>query len=246
MEGIGGDGKPGKPARAVESAPPTALTPPPGGGAPVPGSESTLAPGTLLARRYSIVRFLARGGMGEVYEARDTELGVAVALKTIRPLLAHGPSVLERFKREIVLARGLSHPNLCRTFEFGREERSSPPIVFLTMELLAGETLSARIRREGRLAAPVALALLRQMASALDHAHAAGVVHRDLKSANVFLVPGPSGERAVITDFGLAREIAPADSHGITHDGALLGTPAYMAPEQVRGETAGPAALHHA
>jgi eukaryotic-like serine/threonine-protein kinase len=221
------------------------------------------APGQIVAGRYRISSFLARGGMGAVYAAEDLELGERVALKTVLPHGANDELAMERFKREIQLARKVTHPNACRIFELGAHEIPGVPgrILFLTMELLEGETLSKHLRRHGRMSEAEALPLLRQMAAALDAAHEAGVVHLDFKSANVMLVPAggrrqaaggsrphaggapadaqaPSASalRAVVTDFGLARSLfEETDPHTGGH---LAGTPAYMAPEQVEGKEA--------
>ena len=190
-----------------------------------------LAPGTVLAERYRIVRLVARGGMGAVYEAEDAELGIAVALKTIRPDVAWGDAAVERFKREIQLARTVTHPGVCRIFDLGRHGRGDGSVVFLTMELLAGETLADRLRR-GAMTTAEARPIVQEILDALGAAHAAGIVHRDLKPANVILAP----RRAVVTDFGLAREVADA-----AEEPEAAGTPGYMAPEQRAGGAVGPA-----
>jgi tetratricopeptide (TPR) repeat protein len=198
----------------------------------------------MVASRYRIVRFIARGGMGEVFEAEDLELGVRVALKTVRPDADEKAQAAERFKREIQLARQVTHPNVCRIFDLARHAGSSAndpgrDVLFLTMELLSGETLLDRIRRRGAMGTTEALPLVEQAAAALAAAHRVGVVHRDFKSSNVMLVPaGAEGElRAVVTDFGLARA-APgsASDASLTATAKILGTPAYMAPEQVEGK----------
>src|SRR5262249_27213509 len=151
----------------------------------------SLDPGLVLAERFTIVRFIARGGMGEVYEAQDSELSERVALKTIRPDIADDPMALARFKREIQLARKVTHPNVSRIFDIVNHRWPAPAIesggraggddrlTFLTMELLSGETLHERLRRDGRMAPAAALAIIEQMVGALGAAHAAGVVHRD-------------------------------------------------------------------
>lgn len=195
-------------------------------------------PGELVAERYRIRRFIARGGMGEVYEAEDLELGSAVALKTIQPRDADQDLAIERFKREIFLARRVTHPNVCRIYDVGFHRRSDGSrVVFLTMELLHGETLAQRLRRQGRMSTLEALPLAEQMADALGAAHAAGVIHRDFKSENVFLVGGAEGERVVVTDFGVARGLGDVDPFAahVTVIDAAVGTPAYMAPEQLEG-----------
>jgi tetratricopeptide (TPR) repeat protein len=208
-------------------------------------SGPVLSPGQTLAGRFRVCRFIARGGMGEVYEAEDLELGERVALKTIRPEIASDPRALERFKTEVHLARKVTHSSVCRIFDVfhHREETSGPArpeVTFLTMELLRGETLAGRLAREGPMPAGEAFRLVEQMAGALEAAHRVGVIHRDFKCANVMLVPRAGGLpefRAVVTDFGLARRIPVADGSVVseTFSGAVAGTPAYMAPEQIEG-----------
>jgi tetratricopeptide (TPR) repeat protein len=197
--------------------------------------------GALLASRYRIVNFLARGGMGEVYEAEDTALHTAVALKVIASDLAADASMIARLKREILLARKVTHPNVCRLHDLGSHEEGRAPTSFLTMDLLRGETLAAYIARKGTLSAAQALPLAKQMASALDAAHAAGVVHRDFKTRNVMIVDAEAGSpRAVVMDFGIAVAAEDATLPFDTGDGRFVGTPAYMAPEQLRGEAVSP------
>ncbi|OGD20372.1 MAG: hypothetical protein A2W03_04855 [Candidatus Aminicenantes bacterium RBG_16_63_16] len=205
----------------------------------------TFSPGQTLAGRFRVSRFIARGGMGEVYEAEDLELGESVALKTVRAEIAADLRALERFKTEIHLARKVTHPSACRIFDvFHHRDESAgpdgPDVTFLSMELLRGETLANRLARAGRLAPGEALPLVEQMAGALEAAHRAGVIHRDFKSANVMLTPRGTGSpeiRAVVTDFGLARRnpVVDASVASETLTGAVAGTPAYMAPEQIEG-----------
>src|SRR5262245_51544571 len=197
------------------------------------------APGATLAGRYRVVRFIAARGMGEVYEAEDLALGTEVALKTIRPEVAARGRVVERFRREILLARRVTHPNVCRIFDLGQHSvsESGPAVTFLTMELLSGETLRQRLHARGTLSAEEAFPLVTQMAAALGAAHEAGVVHRDFKSSNVMLVPSRAPgapPRVAVTDFGLAWS---GGDHlvSITCPDVLVGTPAYVAPEQVEG-----------
>ena len=194
-------------------------------------------PGEIVSHRYRVVRFLGRGGMGEVYEAEDRELGGLVAIKTIRSAMAADDHTIARFKKEIHLARRVAHRNVCRTFDVARHERGDgrDAIVFLTMEFLPGETLSHRIKNSGPFPAAEALPIVRQMAEALDAAHRAGVIHRDFKSGNVMLVPGNDGLRPVVTDFGLARGMDPEDEEAESH---VAGTPGYMAPELSNGGAA--------
>jgi eukaryotic-like serine/threonine-protein kinase len=202
-----------------------------------------LRAGESLARRFTILRFIAQGGMGAVYEANDVMLRSRVALKVIRGRIATDATAMERFRREVLLARRVGHPNVCRVYElYDATTAAGVPIHFLTMELLEGETLARRIARQGRLTTAEALPLVRQMCEGLAAAHAEGVIHRDFKSSNVMLVSRGEGSdltRVAITDFGIARA-AQAGSMGtrdspLTGDAVLVGTPAYMAPEQVTG-----------
>src|SRR6185436_3148426 len=158
-------------------------------------SLPSFAPETLVAQRYRVVRFIARGGMGEVYEVEDLVLHDRVALKTVRPEVSHDETTIERFKREIQLARRVTHPNVCRIFDVShhRPEGNAAGVIFLTMELLQGETLAERLRRTGPLSPQAALPIVRQISDALHAAHQVGVVHRDLKPGNVVLAEGRGG-----------------------------------------------------
>jgi tetratricopeptide (TPR) repeat protein/tRNA A-37 threonylcarbamoyl transferase component Bud32/TolB-like protein len=211
--------------------------------APPPPGARTFQPDEFVARRYRVIRFIARGGMGEVYEVEDLELKARIALKTLRGELADDEVLLERFRREINLSRKVTHANVCRIFDLGFHASPRGRITFLTMELLDGESLHRRIRRTGRMQSEEALPIVEQMAAGLAAAHAYGVVHRDFKSDNVMLVSAASstGPRVVVTDFGLARS---QDASALTtgSGGRLKGTPAYMAPEQVTGGHIGPPA----
>jgi len=207
-----------------------------------------LRPEELLAGRFSIVRFIARGGMGAVYEAEDLSLRTRVALKIIRSVLLADTSALERFRREVLLARRVAHPNVCHVYEF-YEARTAEGVAvhFLTMELLDGDTLARRLRDRGRMSTPEALPLVLQMCDGLEAAHAEGVVHRDFKSSNVLLVQrratsgDSSSTRAVITDFGIARPLESGAEPALTGAAGMIGTPEYMAPEQVTGGAITPA-----
>lgn len=205
--------------------------------------------GEVVADRFRIVRFIAQGGMGEVYEAEDRMLGERVALKFLSRRTVGDPQIERRFRREVQLARKVTHPNVCRLHDVFRHrtdtEGGETPteVSFVTMEMLAGETLEDRLRREGAFSEQVAFDLAVQMASALTAAHDAGVIHRDFKTSNVMLVPRSGGERAVVTDFGLARPLVDdPEGHRLTGDVRMLGTPDTMAPEQLRGEEVGPQA----
>ena len=217
---------------------------------PVPAAgPQTFQAEQLVADRFRIVRFVAGGGMGQVYEAEDLELHQNLALKTIRPEIAQDERAIARFKREAFLARQVTHPNICRIFDLFVHRPpvvngvAAPPITFVTMQLLNGQTLAERLR-SGRMLAEEALPLIAQMADALDAAHQVGVVHRDFKCNNVMLLPQSGGPRAVVTDFGMAwRAGEDPDKRGTspTLPGEILGTPDYMAPEQLEGGKVTPA-----
>ena len=208
-------------------------------------------PGDLLCNRFRIVRFIARGGMGELFEAEDTTLGERVALKIIRADIARDGRAAQRFRREVQLARKVTHPNICRIFDLfehvdGGAPAGTTPIAFVTMELLHGETLLDRLRRRGAFDATEALPIVRHMCAALAAAHEAGIIHRDFKSSNVIILDreGSQGLRAVVTDFGLAHQLGEArgsDENVLTMTGDLVGTPDYIAPEQVEGAALTPA-----
>jgi eukaryotic-like serine/threonine-protein kinase len=204
--------------------------------------QDTLSEGKLLAGRFRIVRFIASGGMGSVYEAEDQELRERVALKTIRPEILVHTNAIARFRREVHLARQVTHPNVCRIFDLFRHNAEGGRVedtVFVSMELLHGQDLGDRLKNSGPMTPQQALPLIRQMGSALAAAHAVGIVHRDFKPGNVVLVSEPGRYRAVVTDFGLAlRADRIGESRSITTGEGLVGTPAYMAPEQIEGRPA--------
>jgi serine/threonine-protein kinase len=191
--------------------------------------EGTLVADTLFGGRYRIARFLASGGMGEVYEARDELLRESVAVKLLRTDLLRKPGAQERFADEIRMARRVTHVNVCRVFEVGVDGER----VFYTMELHPGETLAARLRRDGALEPDAIRPIAAQILAGIGAAHAANVVHADLKPSNVLLEPKG---RVLVTDFGLAMPCCA--TLGCRCDMPhLVGTPAYMAPEQVTGGT---------
>lgn len=201
-----------------------------------------LRPGEMLGERFRIVRLLGRGGMGEVYEAEDLQLQQTIAIKTIRPELSSDAAVLNRFKRELQLARRVSHPNVCRVYDFAIQERSSTkqPVVFLSMEYLPGCTLAQQVEAGQPMEFAQAKPILMQVLSALQAAHAVGVVHRDIKPTNIMLLPQPEGGFHVsVTDFGLAH--SADQGHSSLSLLGPAGTPAYIAPEQLRNQRATPA-----
>ncbi|HSS96652.1 MAG TPA: serine/threonine-protein kinase [Terriglobales bacterium] len=182
-----------------------------------------LAPGTLLAERYRIVALIGQGGMGEVYQADDLTLEQPVALKFLPPELQGDRAALARFHREVSLSRKISHPNVCRVFDIGYADG----LAFITMEFVGGEDLRALLARIGRLTPDKAIAVAQQLCAGLAAAHDEGVLHHDLKPANIML---DRRGNVRITDFGLA---APVGEAGVAR---AAGTPVYMAPEQIRGQ----------
>lgn len=201
-------------------------------------SVHIFSPGDVVAQRYRVIRFINSGGMGQVYEATDAELAVNVALKTLRPELIAGDSALRRFKQEIQIAREITHPNICRTFDFGRHSSGQfGDVVFLTMEFLRGITLAEYLVERGALSSEETLALVEQMAEGLTSAHKVGIVHRDFKTSNVMLLAsGTTDVRVKIMDFGVAQMLRRTISdQTLTATAAVVGTPSYMAPEQTLG-----------
>jgi eukaryotic-like serine/threonine-protein kinase len=198
-----------------------------------PSNTTNLRPGQRFGARYTIIRTLGSGGMGDVYQAWDESLGIPVALKTIKSDPNAPPAIAreleERFKRELRLARQVSHPNVVRIHDLGELGTAK----YLTMAYVQGEDLASVVRREGRLAVTRALSIAKQIAAGLAAAHEAGVVHRDLKPANVLI---DTEGRALLTDFGIARAADGGTVH--TLPGAVVGTLAHMAPEQARGDVA--------
>jgi serine/threonine-protein kinase len=226
---------PGAPAAAPADKPADAAPTPPGldrtatahGAKPTPVTTS-LEPGQVLAQRYRVQRLLGKGGMGAVYLADDEVLGELVALKVISSAFAvDEQAMIARFRREAAAARKVSSPNVIRIHDLGE---ARPGLLYLSVEYFAGRTLSDVIAQRGLVPIDDARDMLKQITNGLEAAHAAGVVHRDLKPSNVLI-----GERGAvkIIDFGLATT---AVGEGLTATGAILGTPHYMAPEQVRGK----------
>jgi tetratricopeptide (TPR) repeat protein len=208
--------------------------------------------GEVILGRFRIVRLLGRGGMGEVFEAEDLQLG-RIALKTLRPDISGSPQAFKRFLREVDLARKISGPQVCRVHELFPLPATdhSPAAAFLTMEYLEGETLTSKLEQSGPLPRKEALTIALDICEGLRLIHERGIIHRDLKSSNIMLCQRIGVQRAVLMDFGLAivdvrrgegsnestMSVAPAG----TGFGAFAGTPAYMAPEQFEGRTVSPA-----
>lgn len=192
--------------------------------APLGGLQS----GNVLVDRFEIKRLIGAGGMGAVYLADDRSLGEQVALKTIGANISEDPDAADRFRREVGAARKITHKGVIRIHDLGEDQG----LLFISMEYFPGKTLAQLMAQRGQLALPEALRLLDPICDAVDAAHEAGVVHRDLKPANVLV--DDSGEIRVI-DFGLAKA---SYMRTMTVTGMIMGTPEYMAPEQVRGQPA--------
>ncbi|MGC2402056.1 MAG: serine/threonine-protein kinase [Acidobacteriaceae bacterium] len=193
-----------------------------------------LLPNQILTDRFVIVRFIAKGGMGEVYEAADCLLqGATVAVKTILPQIALDPDLQQRFETEVLLARRVNHSNLCPIYDIFHCHQPPPSFLFLTMKLLTGETLAARLRRNASISIREGLSILKQLAAGLAAIHAAGILHGDIKPNNIMLDGAGLEMRLWITDFGLARAFTGETS--LSGKELAAGTPDYMAPEVHRG-----------
>jgi HAMP domain-containing protein/predicted Ser/Thr protein kinase len=187
--------------------------------------------GALFAGRYEIQSTLGKGGMGVVYRAHDRQLDETVALKLLRPdVMKQDPTLLERFKQEIKLARKITHRCVLRTHDFGEAEGTP----YISMEFLEGVTLKDLILGKGALPVGVGLRIAKQMCQGLDAAHRQGVIHRDIKPQNMLILP-ETGELKIM-DFGIARAAAvKPGASGLTSDGTVMGTPDYIPPEQAQG-----------
>ena len=200
----------------------------------MPGFDQTMQPpgvGRVLAGRYRLVGPIARGGMAEVWEGYDEVLDRPVAVKVLQSHLAADGIFLERFRREAVTAARLAHPGIVATFDTGLDQGTA----FIVMELVRGRNLRQWLDSYGRLEPWQAVAVARQVADALSYAHQAGLVHRDVKPANILLVEDEwGGLRVKVTDFGIAKAGMEAGAD-LTRTGMVLGTPKYLSPEQIKG-----------
>jgi hypothetical protein len=204
--------------------------------------EANLPPGARLGK-YEIVRLLGAGGMGSVYEATHTEIGKRVAVKTLAPAVAAIPGARQRFLREAQLTSRLRHPHIVDLTDMGTEGR----VAYLVMELLAGEDLAHRLERTGPFAPRELVDLMLPVCSALITAHEAGIVHRDLKPQNIFLASGHQGVAPKVLDFGISKSSDTDASSSLTSTGSVIGTPHYLAPEQIKdARTASPASDQYA
>src|SRR5207245_1004098 len=190
------------------------------------GAPLRFDPGQAFGDRYTLVEERGAGGMGYVYKAVDGRLGKTVALKLVRSDSGPQEQTIERFRRELSLAQEVTHPNVCRVYDLGEIEGT----LFISMEYVEGQSLEDLIQSVGTLSAKQTIALGRQICAGLEAIHARQIVHRDLKPANVMV---DRNGHAILMDFGLAYH------HGrdrLTGEGAVLGTLAYISPEQARGQ----------
>lgn len=200
----------------------------------IASEQHSFESGDIIEDRFEIIRFIAEGGMGEVYEAFDREIGTVVAIKTVRSEISSVPGMLDRFRQEVKQAMLVSHKNVCRVHNlFIFRDRSPGCLAFFAMEYLDGQTLASYVREHGPFTPAAAMPVIEQIVNGLQALHDVGIVHRDLKSSNILLVSDGKSLKPVITDFGIARMAT------LQSDFSRDGTPAYMAPEQIISGTAG-------
>ena len=199
----------------------------PEAGAPATtGSTPLLQPGSVLIERYEILELLGEGGVGAVYKARDRAVDRPVALKVLHSKLAWRQEVLQRFKHELILARQVTHQNVIRIFDLG----VTHDLKFITMEYVEGQDLATLLSQRGKFTPEESARIIQHVCRALNAAHSAGVIHRDLKPQNIMV---STQGRVLVMDFGIARS---AEVKSLTQTGQMIGTPEYMSPEQARGE----------
>jgi serine/threonine-protein kinase len=195
--------------------------------------------GLIVADRYRVLELIGRGGMGVVYRAEHSRIGKILALKLLTGELTRRTEQVIRFKREALMASRLSHPNTVQVFDFG----DADGLAYLAMEYVRGEDLGALVEKLGPLGPERTAKIVIQICSSLAEAHDKGIVHRDLKPENIMVVKSSAGEDiAKVLDFGLAKLRESSELSEVTLSGAIVGTPYYMAPEQIRGEAVGPGA----
>jgi len=206
-------------------------------------NHPSMSPGTIVGDRYRVEGVIGQGGFGAIYEATDMQQGERVALKVLHANFATGKTDAKRFRREAALVKNLHHENVVRLLDFGETDRGVP---FIAFELLRGVGLDAAIAQWGPMPLERVGKIAREMLRALGAAHLLGIVHRDIKPANVFLCDAQGGAPAVkVLDFGVAKAMTPEGpgqtaQTELTRDGHMVGTPFYMAPEQVRATNVGP------
>ena len=226
--------------RAVASGGGGASDPTPYVSADMPTTDISLGDGSIdpmlgrvIDARYRVLERVGAGGMGVVYKVEHVAMGKIAALKMLHPTLTQEREVVKRFQREAEAVSLLTHPNTVQVFDFGQ----SQGCLYMVMEYLRGEDLSAIVRRDGPLDWKRAAPLLSQVCEALSEAHEKGIVHRDLKPENVLVTRGRDGREIVkVLDFGLAKLRTATDMGGVTSRGSVIGTPYYMSPEQIRAE----------
>jgi serine/threonine protein kinase len=190
--------------------------------------------GSVIADRYHVIRKLGEGGMGQVYLAEHVKMGRMSAIKVMTPALVHDTDAVGRFNREAANASRINHPNIAAIYDFGE---TSDGLIYLAMEFVEGESLTRMCEALGALDAPRAAEIARQVASALEAAHERGIVHRDLKPDNIMISRGRDGGPLVkVVDFGIAKAAEGANQK-VTRTGLVVGTPEYMSPEQLTGDT---------
>jgi serine/threonine-protein kinase len=190
--------------------------------------------GTIVGNNFHIIRKLGEGGMGTVYLAEHVKMGRKAALKVMNPGMNQDPDAIARFNREATNASKLSHPNICGIYDFGE---TAEGLIFLAMEFIEGDSLTAVIEKSGALAAPRAAGIIHQAADALQVAHDYGIVHRDLKPDNIMIARArDGGDMVKVVDFGIAKA-SSSDAQKVTKTGLVVGTPEYMSPEQLSGDT---------
>ncbi|MDP2273565.1 MAG: serine/threonine-protein kinase [Archangium sp.] len=189
--------------------------------------------GKVLDGRYKVESVLGQGGMGMVFKGIQTSVQRPVALKTLHPQLAMAPTFFERFKREAEMASRLHHPNIITIYDFGK---TAEGLCYYVMEMLEGESLRDRIKREGPFTLRQAAAIIEQSAAGVAHAHHTQVIHRDLKPHNIMLTSVDGNEYVKVLDFGLVKALEQEEEEQLTSTGQVLGTPQYMPPEQAGGE----------
>lgn len=239
------DGSPLIEVRAGQSASTPTATPSTGKSGTVVGrairkqASDAVDPAATLANeildgRYQILRKVGEGGMAFVYEARELSSGQSVAVKVISPKLAKDGTTVERLRREAGLAMRLNHPYVCSIMRLGQTEDG---LIYVVMPFMSGELLSDYEFRAGQMSLELAVPFLIQICAGLNHAHEMQIVHRDLKPENIFVIKDGSGEKAVVMDFGLAKENrVDSGLSKLTGTGIILGTPEFMSPEQIRGQ----------